>query len=416
MDAQSVYTSLVRGIEEFNFDHTHIPSRLLLSCEGAVPVAVSPSGHVLIAAAQYGKGRVVVMSHEAYIKYELALFGPFVQNAIDWLKPHPDASVGVYELSNLRKFLVERGMKAKDVPSYDSTVEVLCCSAKKITQAEEVLQFVKGGGGLLIAGQAWHWSYSNSNLLSYPGNKVIRTTGIVFSSEIADRGVYKVPKKIPSSLITDVPVRSRMDAQSVYTSLVRGIEEFNFNYDHEPSRLLLTCEEAVPVAVSPSGHVLIAAVQYGKGRVIAMGHASYIQYELDDFERFVQNAIDWLKPHPDASVGVYKLSNLAKFLVERGIKAFDVPHYDRAVEVFCCNVHKITQAEEVLQFVKGGGGLLIAGHAWHWSSKNPKKESFLSYPGNKVIRATGIVFSSETAERGVHKVPKEIPSTSGFQP
>ncbi|KAJ8340204.1 hypothetical protein SKAU_G00348370 [Synaphobranchus kaupii] len=198
MDAQSVYTSLVRGIEEFNFDHTHIPSRLLLS-EGAVPVAVSPSGHVLIAAAQYGKGRVVVMSHEGYIINQLASFGRFLQNAIDWLKPHPDALVGVYELSNLRKFLVERGIKAKDVPSYDSTVEVFCCNAHRITQAEEVLQFVKGGGGLLIAGHAWYWKKTDGkDLLLYPGNKVISATGIMFSSETADRGVYEVPKEVPS--------------------------------------------------------------------------------------------------------------------------------------------------------------------------------------------------------------------------
>ncbi|KAJ8412851.1 hypothetical protein AAFF_G00104330 [Aldrovandia affinis] len=162
------------------------------------------------------------------------------------------------------------------------------------------------------------------------------------------------------------PVRSRMDALSVYAALVGGIHQFTFFPDYQPGRLQLNCDEAVPLLVTPSGGVLIAAVQYGQGRVVVLCHEAYLQSKVNrpPFDRFVRNAIDWLKPHPDALVGVYKLSYLAKFLRAGGTRVRDVPRYNSTVGVFCCEAFYDGEAKELLEFVKGGGGLLIAGQAW----------------------------------------------------
>ena len=44
-------------------------------------------------------------------------------------------------------------------------------------------QFLLDGGGLIMGGHAWYWSYSNSDVPhNYPGNKISQTTGLMVSS------------------------------------------------------------------------------------------------------------------------------------------------------------------------------------------------------------------------------------------
>ncbi|KAG9342064.1 hypothetical protein JZ751_017061 [Albula glossodonta] len=182
-----------RGIQV----RTKVPCVLKLTSASAVPIFVSPAGHVLLAAAQYGRGRIVVTSHEAYLeeREQLTASGRFIRNAISWLKPHPDDWVGVCGLGNLRDILCESGIKAKNVSSYDGTVGVFCRDAYTDSQADELLEFVRQGGGLLIGGQAWWWSYKNPGSdvqTSYPGNKLTGAAGIYFTDEYGEKGTFDV--------------------------------------------------------------------------------------------------------------------------------------------------------------------------------------------------------------------------------
>ncbi|KAI1893296.1 hypothetical protein AGOR_G00122240 [Albula goreensis] len=189
--------ALRMGIQQFTFGGEPVPSVLTLTSASAVPIFVSPAGHVLLAAAQYGRGRIVVTSHEEYLQDRkfLTASGRFIRNAINWLKPHPDDWVGVCGLGNLRDILCESGIKAKYVSSYDGTVGVFCRNAYTDSQADELLEFVRQGGGLLIGGQAWWWSHTNpgSNVQTmFPGNKLTGAAGIYFTSVYGEKGTFNV--------------------------------------------------------------------------------------------------------------------------------------------------------------------------------------------------------------------------------
>ena len=46
-------------------------------------------------------------------------------------------------------------------------------------------EFLISGGGLIMGGHSWYWSYSNSDLSNnFPGNKIAKTTGLFVSNAI----------------------------------------------------------------------------------------------------------------------------------------------------------------------------------------------------------------------------------------
>ena len=72
-------------------------------------------------------------------------------------------------------------------------------------------QFLLEGGGLIMGGHAWYWSYSNSDVPhNYPGNKISQTTGLMVSSnwgyndidfDIPDR--YHTPQNAIQGIYSD---------------------------------------------------------------------------------------------------------------------------------------------------------------------------------------------------------------------
>ncbi|MFL2499132.1 MAG: M60 family metallopeptidase, partial [Candidatus Thalassarchaeum sp.] len=47
---------------------------------------------------------------------------------------------------------------------------------------QNLIDFMLDGGGLIMGGHAWYWSYSNSDVAhNYPGNKIAKTTGLFIS-------------------------------------------------------------------------------------------------------------------------------------------------------------------------------------------------------------------------------------------
>ena len=46
-----------------------------------------------------------------------------------------------------------------------------------------IVSFLQDGGGLVMGGHAWYWSYSNTDVShNYPGNKIAKTTGLFVSN------------------------------------------------------------------------------------------------------------------------------------------------------------------------------------------------------------------------------------------
>ncbi|XP_025047063.1 TRPM8 channel-associated factor 2 isoform X3 [Alligator sinensis] len=220
MKPSAIYECLVGGIGQWDFTGDFVPCELLLTGEAAFPVLVSPQKQVLIAVSQFGKGRIVVVSHEEILKN--SRFSQFLQNAVDWLRPSPGALVGVHRnFDSLSELLLGAGIKVQLGVGLIASSGVYCIDAYDDTQAKALVQFVKGGGGLLIGGQAWHWASQHGVdrvLFEFPGNRVTSMAGVYFTGNAVETGVFKVSKKIPEIPLTV----SDQEADKIHTFVAEG--------------------------------------------------------------------------------------------------------------------------------------------------------------------------------------------------
>ncbi|XP_054044733.1 TRPM8 channel-associated factor 2-like [Rissa tridactyla] len=199
MDSKAAYASLVRDLNSFEFTTNYHPCKLLLIGDEAFPVLVSTNGQVLTAASCYGKGRMVVVSHEGILKD--SKFSQFLRNAAEWLKPSPEALVGVHpHLDSLSQLLLGAGTKVQAGAELSSSLGVYCMDAYDSTQAKDLVGFVKRGGGLLIGGQAWHWASQHGKekvLFEFPGNRVTSVAGVYITGSEGETGTFSVSKEMP---------------------------------------------------------------------------------------------------------------------------------------------------------------------------------------------------------------------------
>lgn len=200
-----------------------------------------------------------------------------------------------------------------------------------------------------------------------------------------------------------------MAQQEAYCKLMQGIKELDFKKEHVPSGLVLIGDHAFPLAMNPRGQVLMAASSYGQGHMVVLGHEQH----LTEFPGVVENALAWLVQTPDRdTVGIHpSCKAVVQNLCYSSIKA-EVCELKDGLGVYVIDAYSVEKhIKELVSFLKAGGGLLVAGQAWSWAEKNPKKNTLLNFPGNKVCSVAGIYFSEHHGEVGVFPVPQQIPSS-----
>ncbi|XP_075713740.1 TRPM8 channel-associated factor homolog [Rhinoderma darwinii] len=403
------YRSLVQGICSINFSGNSVPCNLLLTGDDAFPVLASTGKHVLIAASKYGKGRVVVLSHEAYLN--LPQFMDFLKNAVSWLKPSPEAVFGVdSNLGNLEQALSVSGHKVEKISGLKKDLGVLCTNGYSDNQAKEIVSFVKEGGGLLIGAQAWHWAqcHKQDNVLcNFPGNKITSVAGIYFTGQCGEKGNFNVSDNIPWC-----PFDNDVNFTAELKHLMQGVSNMDISGQNVPSELLLHGPLTFPIGLTNSNQCFFGAAFYGKGRVIVGTHEGYLC--KPQLKTFLLNAISWLDMGRQGKIGVVKeLANFACVLQTEGLQPV-VSNLVPELSVYCCTSYSDAEAENIQQFVAEGGGLLIAGHAWYWSYSHPNVLS--QYPGNKVLNKLGISILARTATQGIYQVldPQAYANTYHF--
>lgn len=195
----AAFEALMNGVTSWDVPEDAIPCELLLIGEASFPVMVNDMGQVLIAASSYGRGRLVVVSHEDYLVE--AQLTPFLLNAVGWLCSSPGAPIGVHpSLAPLAKILEGSGVEAKIEPEVKDSLGVYCIDAYNETMTEKLVKFMKRGGGLLIGGQAWDWANQGDDervLFTFPGNLVTSVAGVYFTDNKGDTSFFKVSKKMP---------------------------------------------------------------------------------------------------------------------------------------------------------------------------------------------------------------------------
>ncbi|XP_053409650.1 TRPM8 channel-associated factor 2-like isoform X1 [Nycticebus coucang] len=194
-DLRQDQQQLLEGISELDIRTGGIPSQLLVHGALAFPLGLDASLCCFLAAARYGRGRVVLAAHEGMLC--APKMGPFMLNAIQWLARGQTGIVGVNtSLKNLCSLLLEHGLQCSLEPHLTSGVCVYCCVAYSGKEAKKLQEFVAEGGGLLIGGQAWWWASQNpgcSALAYFPGNVILNCFGLSIMPRTLSPGCFPVP-------------------------------------------------------------------------------------------------------------------------------------------------------------------------------------------------------------------------------
>lgn len=194
-DLRQDQNQLLEGISELDIKTGGIPSQLLVHGPLAFPLGLDASLHCFLAAARYGRGRVVLAAHEGMLC--APKMGPFLLNAVRWLTKGQMGKVGVNpSLKNLLALLSEHGVGYSVEPHLTGGLNVYCCVAYSDKEAKQLQEFVAEGGGLLIGGQAWWWASQNpgrSALAGFPGNVILNCFGLSILPRTLDPGCFPVP-------------------------------------------------------------------------------------------------------------------------------------------------------------------------------------------------------------------------------
>ncbi|KAM3842399.1 TRPM8 channel-associated factor homolog, partial [Diretmus argenteus] len=359
---QQAYSSIMKGLSELDLRGPCVPCDLVLIGDHAFPLSMNTRGQVLMAASQYGRGRIVVLGHEGYLTSLPAL----VENAVTWLRgdESDNLSVGVHQsVKAVADNLNRSSLQATVVGGFSKNlgVGVYVTNAYSVdADAKDLVAYLKAGGGVLIAGQAWHWAsvhLKENVLLRFPGNKVSSTAGIYFSNQYGEVECLPVHPPIPSAWL-DVP--THLDFKNDLDILLKGVSEFNIKGECLPSEALVHGQLAFPIGTTQDGRAFLAGAYYGLGRVILATHEGFLS--LQELAQFWKNAFHWLSEGRKGRIGVHPSLGEAYSLFKKLGLNCEQTDFREDLSVFVCKVYSDEHAEEIQDFVAEGGGLLTGNH------------------------------------------------------
>ncbi|KAF3693052.1 TRPM8 channel-associated factor -like protein [Channa argus] len=397
------YVFLMRGLKELDLCGPYISSDLVLTGDHAFPLAMNNQGQVPMAASLYGRGRIVVLGHEGY----LTAFPALVENALTWLRGDgsDNVSVGVQKnASAVADNLSKSTFQVEIVEAFSNNLGVAVYVTDAYSVGEDqkdLVAFLKAGGGLLIAGQAWSWAEvhpKENTLLQFQGNKVCGVAGIYLSERQCGVECLPVYPQIPSSWMAVVLGKNFEDDLEF---LLEGISEFDLQGGAIASEILVHGPLAFPIGTTNDGQVFLAGAYYGQGRVIVISHEGFLGQEK--LAPFWNNAVHWLDEGREGVVGV--VPDFAfKILQMSGLQC-EKTNFREDLSVFVCTAYSDEYVAEIQHFVAEGGGLLIGGHAWWWAHTHQGQNPLTDFSGNKILNKMGLSLLGATIGGGIYKAP-----------
>ena len=216
----SLATDLLFAVHDLDADHAELaarpvgsvdfggswPSLIVPFGEWAFPIGIDYADRPIVSGGHVGRGRMVGYGHETMVarigddaRANLSL------NALDWACDANGAnagsgpSVGLHsDYNGWHDTLVAAGYTVQQSATPTDLGGLDCFVAdfwNSYSDAENLLieAWLLDGGGLVMGGHAWYWSYSNSDAAhAYPGNRIARTTGLMVATA-SGSATYTVP-------------------------------------------------------------------------------------------------------------------------------------------------------------------------------------------------------------------------------
>ncbi len=189
IDTQQDQSDLSYGIG--SVDYPGYASSILPVGPYSFPIAVAgPDDFPVISGSHVGRGKMIGYGHESWVDLtsnENAL--DFALRAVEWACGE-NAEVGLATGAGFDTFSDELEAEGHSTSSAhpDDLSEVDCLIAEFWNGYDSgdnaaIVQFVSEGGGLIMGGHSWYWSYSNDDVAhEYPGNRIATHTGLLVSS------------------------------------------------------------------------------------------------------------------------------------------------------------------------------------------------------------------------------------------
>jgi hypothetical protein len=168
-----------------------LPAALTVWDDHAQPLVLGSDRAPVVAAARVSGGKVLVAGHEGpFLVGGLGGFGDtdrLLHNTLAWMDPTAPRVGVVAGNGGLVSWLLAEGYDARTVnASQLGTVDVLLVpggAAWSSGDAELVRRWVRYGGNLVVAAQAWWWATSHEELASvgFPPNLLLEGAGVYVS-------------------------------------------------------------------------------------------------------------------------------------------------------------------------------------------------------------------------------------------
>jgi hypothetical protein len=170
------------------------PSPILPIGRWSFPLGFAEGGYTsdipVISASHVGRGKMIGYGHEGWVTGGGEEETAFSLRAVNWACGN-DANVGLSFGAGFEDFQDELESDGHNVVldvTPDDLSELDCLldefwNGHSDADNQNITDFLLSGGGLIMGGHAWYWSYSNSDLAhNYPGNKIAKTTGLFVSN------------------------------------------------------------------------------------------------------------------------------------------------------------------------------------------------------------------------------------------
>jgi hypothetical protein len=179
---------------------TGYPGWIAVVGPAAFPVVVGREGgldQTVVAAADFGAGRVVLFGHNGYVSpgsWDGGDGWRLLENCIRWATRNERGKprIGVWNNQGMADALNKRGMVGESIGDFARLekglkLDALFFSPWAFTgvQLESLTKYVKGGGAILCGETGWGWSQFNGAMTGNGGNWLFGPMGLVFSDGIA---------------------------------------------------------------------------------------------------------------------------------------------------------------------------------------------------------------------------------------
>ena len=188
-DVEADWQDIVAGVGTLNYGSSW-PSLILPLGKWSFPVALDWDDRPIISASHAGQGRVVGYGHESMVAKQGGTNETTLSlNAIEWACGGTSKTVGVQvDYDHFEDELQAEGYTVvanawpSDLAGLDCFIGDFWNSYSEVENTA-LEAFITAGGGVVLGGHSWYWSYSNDDVAhDYPGNKLVDTTGLFVSS------------------------------------------------------------------------------------------------------------------------------------------------------------------------------------------------------------------------------------------